>query len=468
WVEPELQTLGGESLARQILYGQRYARSRFGQVSTIAWLPDSFGFSWQLPQLLQLGGIDYFATQKLRWNEMTTFPHGLFWWQGLDGTCVMSLTLPPIGTDIDAAQMATHSAEWQVQTGLTETLWLPGMGDHGGGPTRDMLHRARRWAASPFFPQLEFDTPLNHLRRITEAMGLAIPPLSENGIGKSDLLESVEGKEKEFPSRPCSYDLFSHPPRPPSTLPTDLPVWNDELYLELHRGCYTVHADQKWYNRRCEDTLREAELYGAIAQMLGHFSYPRAALEAAWKRVLFNQFHDILPGTAIPEVFATANPDWQAAYDTAKTTRTAALAAIAEHLFPGSPPYPDALPLYVFNSLNWEQTHLAAVALSDLPTDISHWSVLDPTTGKKVVTQLSSQSDCSETAPCQPLKSNAQETYLLFEATVPPVGYRLYWLIPKWNSEQLRKSEVGSRSSQCSLQSAKHQAPSTKHQKSQI
>ena len=393
WVEPELNTLGGESLARQILYGQRYSQSRFGQISAIAWLPDSFGFSWQLPQLLQLGGIEYFATQKLRWNETTAFPHSLFWWQGLDGTRLMSLTLPPIGTDVNPQQMATHSAEWEVQTGCRETLWLPGMGDHGGGPTRDMLSRARRWAASPFFPRLEFDTPLNHLRRIT-----GTPPLP-------------------------------HSPTPPCHSPLPLPIWNNELYLELHRGCYTVHADQKWYNRRCEDALREAELYSAIAQMRGHYSCPQATLEAAWKRVLFNQFHDILPGTAIPEVFETANPDWQSAYDTAQAIRTAALTAIAQHLCPSAPPQPDALPLYVFNSLNWEQTHLVTVALSDLPADTFDWSVFDPTTGKKITTQFSHHGDRPD-LPGQPAKPPSSG-YLLFEAAVPPIGYGLYWLIPE-------------------------------------
>lgn len=402
WVEPELNVVGGESLARQILYGQQYVSSRFGHPSAIAWLPDSFGFSWQLPQLLKLGGVDYFATQKLRWNEATKFPHALFWWQGLDGTRLLSLTLPPIGTDVDPCQMAEHGATWEKATGLTEMLWLPGMGDHGGGPTRAMLQTAQRWAASPFFPQLAFTSPLAHLQRLTETIAEAPTPAPNS----------------------------APPPSAPSGDRAALPVWQDELYLELHRGCYTVHADQKWFNRRCEDALREAELFAAIAHNLGRFAYPRKPLEAAWKRVLFNQFHDILPGTAIPEVFETINPDWQTAYDTAKTIRSEALSAIAQRFSPGPLPHPQAIPLWVFNSLNWQHTAVVEVDLTALPT-VSGWQVLDGQTQAAIATQISPYRDNGETPPCQPVADPTPTPRLLFTATVPPVGFRCYWLIPQ-------------------------------------
>ena len=389
WVEPELNTLGGESLARQILYGQRYTQSRFGEVSAIAWLPDSFGFSWQLPQLLKLGGIDYFATQKLRWNEATTFPHSLFWWQGLDGTALLSLTLPPIGTDVDPVQIAHHSAQWEHQTGLTETLWLPGMGDHGGGPTRDMLTSAQRWAESPCFPQVTFASPLEHLQRLCPE------------------------------------------PLPPNHPDSTLPVWRDELYLELHRGCYTVHADQKWFNHRCEDALREAELFAAIAHRQTGFNYPRTALTAAWQQVLFNQFHDILPGTAIPEVFETANQDWQQAHDAAGQIRTQALQAIAASLPQPTPPHPDAIPLFLFNSLNWSQTDLVEITLSTLPATFPAWQVWDPQTATEVTVQISHYSDRADQRPGSPDVESDESPRLLFLATIPAVGYRLYWLVPQ-------------------------------------
>ncbi|NEQ44194.1 MAG: alpha-mannosidase [Leptolyngbya sp. SIOISBB] len=437
WVEPELNTLGGESLARQILYGQRYAQSRFGQVSAIAWLPDSFGFSWQLPQLLKLGGINYFATQKLRWNEATDFPHSCFWWQGLDGTQIMSLTLPPIGTDIDAPQMAAQGVEWEAKTGLTEMLWLPGMGDHGGGPTRDMLERAQRWAESPFFPRLIFDSPIHHLQRLTHALEDDVPPASDHEPSQEvETVANLTVNKTLAEERQRSHPDTSATPPPintdASSLP--LPIWNDELYLELHRGCYTVHADQKWYNRRCEDTLREAELYSAIAQMMGSFTYPQATLEIAWKRVLFNQFHDILPGTAIPEVFETANPDWQAAYDAAQVIRTEALGEIAAQLPRSAPPQPDAIPLSVFNSLSWEQTNLVEISLTALPLQVARWRVIDAATGTDLTIQYSDHCDRHDTAPCQPSETTPSAPCILFSATVPPLGYRQYWLLPATSS----------------------------------
>ncbi|MBE9113182.1 alpha-mannosidase, partial [Nodosilinea sp. LEGE 07298] len=138
WVEPDLNLPGGEAIARQILYGQRYCAEKFGTASAIAWLPDTFGFCWQLPQLLTQGGIRYFATQKLRWNDTNPFPHDLFTWQGPDGSEITGVTLPPIGTDIDPVAMAQYACQWEANTGCTDALWLPGVGDHGGGPTRDM------------------------------------------------------------------------------------------------------------------------------------------------------------------------------------------------------------------------------------------------------------------------------------------------------------------------------------------
>ncbi|MEL7315873.1 MAG: alpha-mannosidase, partial [Cyanobacteria bacterium J06559_3] len=437
WVEPELNVIGGESLARQILYGQRYVRSRFGQVSAIAWLPDSFGFSWQLPQLLSQGGIRCFATQKLRWNDTTTFPHSLFWWEGLDGTRMLSLTLPPIGSDIAPEQMATHGADWEANTGLPEMLWLPGMGDHGGGPTRDMLEKARRWADSPFFPKLRFTS-------VEEYVGVREQGKAAAG-GAGEAEPEVRSQKSEARSQNTAFRIPNSefripspttlPPFLPSSLP--LPTWKDELYLELHRGCYTTHADQKWFNRRCEQALVEAEVFASLAQIQGIFDYPKADLETAWKQVLFNQFHDILPGTAIPEVFETANEAWQSAYRTAAKVRTAALGAIAHHTRRPIAPHTAAMPLLIFNSLNWERTELVAVSLTDLPTAAQHWRVLDPVTEVWLPTQLSRYADGSEHPPCQPSETAAENdtAYLLFLATVPSVGYRLYWLVPEVEPE---------------------------------
>ncbi|NCJ06427.1 alpha-mannosidase [Synechococcales cyanobacterium C] len=364
WVEPELNLVSGESLVRQVLYGQRYTQSRFGRISAVAWLPDSFGFCWQLPQILQQGGIAYFLTQKLRWNDTTEFPHEVFWWQAPDGSRLLSLMLPPIGEGIDPVKMADHAQTWEAATGLPLSLWLPGVGDHGGGPTRDMLSMAQRWQQSAVFPHLQAMTSEQFCRQVQAQLS-----------------------------------------------PEAIPVWDDELYLEFHRGCYTSHADQKWFNRRCEHLLVEAEFYSTWASWVAKAPYPQAELEQAWKQVLFNQFHDILPGSAIPEVFVDANRDWQAALQTAQSLRQRAWGAIAATLDLPPPPQPNSHPVVVFNALNWDRQEGVTVPLPP-GQDKTPWQIWD-LNGQPV--------------PSQRLREAPQ---LRFEADAPGLGYRVYWLAP--------------------------------------
>ena len=367
WVEPDLNLPGGEAIARQLLYGQRYCLEKFGAVSALAWLPDSFGFSWQLPQLLRQAGVRFFATQKLRWNDTNPFPYDLYTWQGLDGSQIVALTLPPIGTDIDPLAMATYACDWEANTGQTDCLWLPGVGDHGGGPSREMLLQARRWAESPFFPRLVFGQAPPLLDQLTQA-----------------------------DSAP-------------------LPVWQDELYLELHRGCYTTHADQKYYNRRCEDTLYQAELWASLATMTLQTEYPQDDLEGAWKQVLFNQFHDILPGSSIPEVFEQANQDWQAALDTAQQVLNTALDQLADGCALPPPPGPEAQAVLLFNPLNWARRELVELPLPPGPD--RPWQGLDGQ-GQPLPTQVSQPP--GQTVP----------RLLVHGPEVPALGYRLIWLVP--------------------------------------
>ncbi|WP_228383037.1 alpha-mannosidase [Synechococcus elongatus] len=319
WVEPELNLVSAESLVRQLLYGQRYSAKTLGVQNRVAWLPDSFGFCWQLPQLLQQAGINTFVTQKLRWNDSTQFPHGLFRWRSPEGSEVLALMSAPIGTGIDPEAIANYSWEWERQTGLSEALWLPGVGDHGGGPTRGMLEQARRWQQSPCFPQLQFDTLTAYLDRLSDR--------------------------------------------------DRLPVWDNELYLEFHRGCYTSHADQKAYNRQAEIALYSAEVWASFASLLTGADYPQADLEAAWKATLFNQFHDILPGSAIPEVYADADPEWQQAIATADQVTATAMQAIAAQVSWPSAPSPTAEPLLVFNDLPSDRTAVLAID--------GHWRLFD-------------------------------------------------------------------------------------------
>lgn len=373
WIEPEFNLIGGEAIARHILYGQRYCQEKFGQISKIAWLPDSFGFCWQLPQLLTQGGIETFATLKLSWNDTTDFPHQLFWWQSPDGSRILSLMLPPIGSDIDPVKMSAHAQKWEISTQIPNALWLPGLGDHGGGPTRDMLKKARRWQQSPFFPSLIFTNPTDYI----------------NQLSLSGRLSAAEA----------------------------LPTWQSELYLELHRGCYTTHADQKQHNRHCEDLLYQAEVFATIAYLKAGRPYPKADLETAWKALLFNQFHDILPGTAIPEVFTDANQGWAQVRRIGQQVLDESLGAIASSLPSPKPPHPEARPLIVFNPLSWPRSSVVTLPVPN-GNSRSSWSVYDHKQRR-----LPCQINFRETA------QTASDLSFLAE-DLPAVGYQHFWLCP--------------------------------------
>jgi alpha-mannosidase len=371
WVEPELNLIGGESLARQVLYGQRYVRERFGEVSRVAWLPDSFGFCWQLPQVLKLGGVEYFVTQKLRWNDTTQFPHDVFGWEAPDQTQIFSHHSAPIGEGVDPVKMAKYAVEWEAKTGLRRSMWLPGVGDHGGGPTRDMLQVARRWGGSPFFPALEFGTVGGFLKQTEQQF---------------ERLEDLE-----------------------------LPIWNEDLYLEFHRGCYTTHADQKRRNRRCEELLFEAELFASIATLLADAVYPQAEIEAAWKKVLFNQFHDILPGSAILEVYGDADAFWRDAEEMGERIRAGAMGAIAAQVDLPEPPVEGAVAVAVFNALNWGRSGVVEVEVPE-----GNWQVFD-LDGRAVAT--------AEKMPGISKMPGIFGVRFLAE-DIPAIGYRCFWLCP--------------------------------------
>jgi alpha-mannosidase len=357
WIEPDLNLISGESIARQIIYGQRYVREKFGKIDRVAWLPDTFGFCQQVPQLLKLGQIDYFVTQKFLWNDTNQFPHQLFWWQSPDGSKILSYMSSPIGEGIEPVKMAEYAAQWTASTGEADALWLFGVGDHGGGPSRDMLAIQERWQQSPCFPPLKFTTAEQYLT------------------------------DK-------AHD--------------QLPIWQDELYLEFHRGCYTTHSDQKRANRQAEDLLYQAELWSTIAGLLQGNCQPLPEMEQAWKLTLFNQFHDILPGSAIQPVYVTANEEWLMVQEITTQVISNSLATICQQLDLAQPPHPDAVPLVIFNSLNWSRSA------------VIHWPVTEMNAGWQV------WNDQGQLIP-----SDQHQGELIFLATdLPSVGYQSVWLVP--------------------------------------
>jgi alpha-mannosidase len=281
WVEPDCQIPSGESFARQLFYGQRYFEDRFGHRCTVAWFPDTFGYSPGLPQLLSGAGLSGFFTYKLNWNETNDFPHDLFLWEGIDGTSVVAHTFENPGTDYNG-DIAPRDVlgTWRNFGGKryhAESLFSFGWGDGGGGPSEKMLENFARLQNFPAMPRL----------------------------------------------RMARVDAFF------ARLPEDtLPRWVGELYLELHRGTLTTQARVKKLNREAEHRLQEAEAFATLAAGRG-VAYPREELERLWKTVLLNQFHDILPGSSISEVYQDTHPELENAVATAEKLRDKALRELA-------------------------------------------------------------------------------------------------------------------------------------------
>ncbi len=255
WVESDTNVTGAESLARQLVFGKRFFMSELGVETEEVWLPDCFGYSAALPQLILLSGSRWFLTQKISWNDTNKFPHHTFWWEGIDGSRVFT-HFPPVDTynaEMVPSELGWAARNYAEQGFGTRSLVPFGYGDGGGGPTREMLERARRMA------------DLDGSARV-----------------------AVEPPAKFFAAAEAEYP--------------DAPVWSGELYLELHRGTLTSQVEIKQGNRRCENLLREAELWSTTALVAGRAPYPYDELEEIWRDVLLNQFHDILPGSSIAMV----------------------------------------------------------------------------------------------------------------------------------------------------------------------
>ncbi len=262
WVEADCNVSGGESLVRQVLYGKRFWMREFGVESIELWLPDVFGYTAALPQILKKAGVQYFLTQKISWNQINKFPHHTFLWQGIDGTKILT-HFPPADTyngDVSPKELAFNVRNFREHDRATRSLYVFGYGDGGGGPTTEMLENARRLANVEGMPTIE------------------------------------QEKVRDFFAK-AEEDA------------RDLPVWVGELYLELHRGTYTTQARNKKNNRYCEFLLRDAEFLACVAPGdLGR--YPQAELERAWKLLLINQFHDIIPGSSVNEVYRDSDRDY--------------------------------------------------------------------------------------------------------------------------------------------------------------
>ena len=311
WVEPDCNVPSGESLVRQIVHGKRFFLDEFGIETDEVWLPDVFGYSAALPQIMRLAGVSRFLTQKLSWNRVNRMPHDTFWWEGIDGSRVFT-HFPPADTyngDFSMDQLSHAASKFRDHGVAARSLYLFGYGDGGGGPTRDMLEAAHRLADLEGAPRVEL-------------------------TGPAEFWAAAEAE----------------------TAHADLAVWSGELYFEFHRGTYTTHAEVKRGNRRMEFALREAEIWSSLAGVS-----PTGDLDRAWKRLLLHQFHDILPGTSINWVYLDV------ARDHAEIGRVAG--GVAEGGRAALAGAGDA-PVF-FNSLSWPRREVVEVdgglVMADVP-----------------------------------------------------------------------------------------------------
>ncbi|WP_405152622.1 alpha-mannosidase [Paenibacillus sp. FSL K6-0108] len=308
WVEPDLNIPGGESLVRQMLYGQGFYMKEFGKRSTIEWLPDTFGYCASLPQLLKQAGIDYFMTTKLGWNDTNPFPHTLFHWVGIDGTKIVAYQNHGVNEHTHPKDVHEHWQAHAQKDQHDELMLLYGHGDGGGGVTHEMLEYVARTDLAPGQPVSKFST--------AEAF------FSEIGLRQPEL-----------------------------------PAWHGDLYLELHRGTFTTHAFNKRSNRKAEVLYRQAEIWSVFAEQSGITKplQPQAQeLAEGWKLLLLNQFHDIIPGTSIPEVYITSREQYAEIFRLGQQVLDTSLHTLASAVDTSG----EGRPYVVFNSLGWERTEL--------------------------------------------------------------------------------------------------------------
>ncbi|MFC9231871.1 alpha-mannosidase [Streptomyces decoyicus] len=312
WVESDANMPGGEALARQLVHGKRFFLEELGVETEEVWLPDSFGYTAAFPQLARLAGAKWFLTQKLSWNQTDKMPHHTFWWEGIDGTRVFT-HFPPVDTynsRLHAAELAHAERNFADKGRATRSLVPFGWGDGGGGPTREMLERARRIRSLEGSPRVGIEPPARFFEAAHEEYGAAAP------------------------------------------------VWSGELYLQFHRGTYTSQAKTKQGNRRSEHLLREAELWAATAAVRaadGGYAYPYDALDRLWKTVLLHQFHDILPGSSIAWVHREARDTYAAVAAELTGIIETAIGALA-----GSERAPDGVPT-VFNASPYDREEIVAL-----------------------------------------------------------------------------------------------------------
>eukprot|EP01119_Soliformovum_irregulare_P015322 TRINITY_DN4303_c0_g1_i2.p1 TRINITY_DN4303_c0_g1~~TRINITY_DN4303_c0_g1_i2.p1 ORF type:complete len:713 (-),score=261.49 TRINITY_DN4303_c0_g1_i2:116-2254(-) len=315
WIEMDCNIPSGESLIRQFLVGQRFFESEFGIKCREFWLPDTFGYAAQLPQIIKQSEIDYFFTQKLSWCQFNKFPHHTFYWEGLDGTKIFTHFAPAdtYCAKADVKEVLHSVNNYKDKERSNEALLVYGFGDGGGGPTKVQVENLEIMKNIDGLPVVQMRSP-------------------------ADFFERAEKEGR------------------------DIPVWVGELYFEYHRGTYTSQAKNKLHNRKCEYLLREIELYAGLATTVNGSPYPRQEMEKLWKLLLLNQFHDVIPGSSINQVYRDSDEHYAYIYKSGNS--------LLDEAFKNFTKSDTGNSYSVFNSLSWPRTEVVEVPTTpkNLPT----------------------------------------------------------------------------------------------------
>lgn len=334
WVESDTNVISGESLVRQFLVGKRFFKKEFGVDNKIMWLPDVFGYTGALPQIMKLADIDYFMTTKISWSEYNRFPFDTFLWKGIDGSEILSHFAPSMRDSDEKRFQATYTAMldpahiiygWQRYSNkdlAKKEMCIYGHGDGGGGPTRGNIEGGLRMAEGiPGCPQIKMENSLDFFKRLD-----------------SEVRDSKR-----------------------------LPKWRGELYLEYHRGTLTAQARNKKYNRKSELLYHDVETLSATAGKLCGLEYPSDQILDSWKMILLNQFHDIIPGSSISQVYEDSKEQYEAIAESGKTLVYNAVDSMAASV------NTDGDSLIVFNTLGMARTD---VVITDMPKT-EEFAILD-------------------------------------------------------------------------------------------
>jgi alpha-mannosidase len=402
WVEPDLNMPDGESLVRQLLVGKRWFKHEYGVDVRIGWNPDSFGYTWQLPQIYKKSGVDIFVTQKMAWNDTNQLPFKYFYWESPDGSKVLAyFPHDYANNDLNPVRLARDFTIAHDQApGLPAIMDLYGIGDHGGGPTRAVLDEGMHWSmpSNPphVIPAMPFGTAQDYFNQLQPTIATDSPVWDYKSIAKG----------------------YTPPPAVPGKV--SLPTWKSEMYFEYHRGVMTTQANHKKGMREAEMEVLDAEKWASLAWLYG-CKYPGDEITEDWKKVLFNQFHDSAAGSGIGIIYKDAQRDYDVVSYSTNEISSGALQTLSERINTGG----GGVPVVVYNPLGWERSGEVTAHVQGAKAGVN-------ATGAQIVEARTDEKTGVSDVKLHVLK-------------VPALGYKVVWLGGSKSGKQPAENEVAAK-----------------------